>query len=94
MGQPPGPPPVDFEKGAGTAVLDGKRKEKTQLKLAKGRNVLICFLTDRDGKGKSHDRAGDDRGGQRPVAAAAARDPGVRVPSGPRRPSPSVPSAS
>ena len=58
MGEAPGPPPVDFEKASGTAVLDGKRKETTRLELQKGRNVLICFLTDRDGKGKSHTEEG------------------------------------
>jgi hypothetical protein len=58
MGEAPGPPPVNFEKAAGTAVLDGKRKETTRFRLQKGRNVLLCFLTDRDGKGKSHTQRG------------------------------------
>jgi hypothetical protein len=58
MGEAPGPPPVNFEKAAGTAVLDGKRKETTRFELQKGRTVLICFLTDRDGKGKSHPERG------------------------------------
>jgi hypothetical protein len=58
MGESGGPPPVDFEKAAGTAVLDGKRKETTRLALQKGRTVLVCFLTDRDGKGKSHTQRG------------------------------------
>lgn len=53
-GKPSGPPPLDFEKGNGPNALDGKRKEVVQLKLAKGRNALVCFLTDRDGKGKPH----------------------------------------
>jgi uncharacterized cupredoxin-like copper-binding protein len=53
-GKPSGPPPLDFEKGNGTNALDGKRKEVVQLKLAKGRNALVCFFTDRDGKGKPH----------------------------------------
>lgn len=58
QGKPVGPPPIDFEKGNGTSALDGKRKEVVRLKLAKGRNVLVCFLTDRDGKGKPHFKEG------------------------------------
>lgn len=58
QGKPSGPPPVDFEKGAGTSVIDGKRKETTQVKLTKGRYALVCFLTDRDGKGKPHFQEG------------------------------------
>jgi hypothetical protein len=58
MGKPSGPPPIDFPKGTGTSVIDGKQTELTPLKLAKGRNVLLCFLTDRDGKGKSHFQEG------------------------------------
>ncbi|MGI9082429.1 MAG: hypothetical protein ACR2FZ_09135, partial [Thermoleophilaceae bacterium] len=56
--KPSGPPPLDFEKAAGTTVLDGKRKLTTQLKLTKGRNALVCFTTDRDGKGKEHHQEG------------------------------------
>ncbi len=57
-GKPAGPPPIDFEKGDNTTVLDGKRKLTTRLKLAKGRNALVCFLPDRDGKGKPHFQEG------------------------------------
>ena len=57
-GKPSGPPPVDFEKGFNTAVLDGKRKETTTVTLVKGRNALVCFLHDRDGKGKPHTEEG------------------------------------
>ena len=53
-GKTSGPPPVDFEKGTGVSPIDGKKKLTTRISLSKGRNVLICFLTDRDGKGKSH----------------------------------------
>ena len=53
-GRTGGPPPVDFEKASNSAVLDGKRKMTTRFRLQRGRNVLVCFLTDRDGKGKSH----------------------------------------
>ena len=58
QGKPSGPPPLDFEKAAATTVLDGKRKLTTQLKLTKGRNALVCFTTDRDGKGKEHHQEG------------------------------------
>ena len=57
-GKPPGPPSLDFEKGNGTNALDGKRKLTTRLKLARGRNALVCFTTDRDGKGKEHHQEG------------------------------------
>jgi uncharacterized cupredoxin-like copper-binding protein len=56
--KPSGPPPLDFKKITGISVLDGKKKEITRLKLSKGRNALICFLTDRDGKGKPHFQEG------------------------------------
>jgi len=53
--RPSGPPPVDFAKAAGTAVLDGDAAEVTDLELRKpGPYALVCFLTDRDGKGKQH----------------------------------------
>jgi uncharacterized cupredoxin-like copper-binding protein len=54
QGKPSGPPPLKFEKAIGTSVLDGKKKETTPLQLGKGRYALVCFLTDRDGKGKPH----------------------------------------
>lgn len=54
-GRPSGPPPVDFEGGAGTAVLDGDSEQVTDLQLRKaGKYAMVCFLTDRDGKGKEH----------------------------------------
>ncbi len=46
-GQPQGPPPVDFQKATGTAVMDGGAKQTTQLNLQKGRNVMLCFVQDR-----------------------------------------------
>jgi plastocyanin len=53
--RPTGPPPVDYARSAGTSVLDGKTTEITDLSLRKrGRYALLCFLTDRDGKGKPH----------------------------------------
>jgi uncharacterized cupredoxin-like copper-binding protein len=56
--KPSGPPPIDFNKATGTNVLDGKKKEKTQVRFSKGRYALVCFLTDRDGKGKPHYQEG------------------------------------
>ena len=49
-----GPPPLGFDKAVGTSILDGKKKLTTSVNLPKGRTALICFLTDRDGKGKAH----------------------------------------
>ena len=55
QGKPSGPPPVDFENGDSTAVLDQGTEMVTTLNLRKaGDYVLICFLPDRDGKGKPH----------------------------------------
>jgi len=53
--RPSGPPPVDFAGGAGTTVLDGDSEMVTDLVLRKpGKYAVVCFLTDRDGKGKQH----------------------------------------
>ena len=58
-GEPQGPPPVDFAGGGNTSVLDQKTKEVTKLTLSKpGNYVLVCFLGDRDGKGKPHFQEG------------------------------------
>lgn len=48
-GRPSGPPPVDFESGVGTAVLDGGAKEVTELEFKAGRYAFVCFIPDRDG---------------------------------------------
>jgi len=54
-GPPKGPPPVDFASLSGSAVADSKSKDVVQLTFAKpGNYVLLCFLTDKDGKGKQH----------------------------------------
>jgi hypothetical protein len=51
QGQPSGPPPIDFENGAGTAALDGDTEQVTDLVLRKaGTYAVVCFLTDKDGK--------------------------------------------
>jgi hypothetical protein len=55
QGRPSGPPPVDFMNGASTAVFDGDLEAVTDIELRKpGKYALVCFLTDRNGKGKPH----------------------------------------
>ncbi len=55
LGRPSGPPPVDFMSGANTPVLDGDLEQVTDLELRKpGKYAMVCFLKDRDGKGKRH----------------------------------------
>lgn len=56
-----GPPPsyVDPNGIQSTAVLDGGKSQTTTLDLKQpGQYILFCPLTDRDGKGKSHDQEG------------------------------------
>jgi len=54
-GPPSGPPPVDFEGAAGTAVIDGDTGFVTDVAIRKpGKYAVVCFLTNRDGKGKEH----------------------------------------
>lgn len=48
-GQSEGPPPVDIEKADSSAVLEGGDAQVAQLELQPGKNVLVCFVTDRDG---------------------------------------------
>ena len=49
-GAPTGPPPVDFEKGAGSAVIEkSEGSELTEVTLTAGRYALLCFITDRAG---------------------------------------------
>ncbi len=55
QGPPSGPPPVDFAGSAGTAALDADGAEVTDLVLrSPGRYALVCFIADRDGKGRPH----------------------------------------
>lgn len=54
QGKRSGPPPVDFTKATGAVILSTKRKETTRVTLSKGHYALICFIPDRDGKGKPH----------------------------------------
>ena len=48
-GEDSGPPPVDFEGGTGTAVLEGGTKQVTRLSLRRGKYALLCFVSDRKG---------------------------------------------
>ena len=47
--EPKGPPPVDYENGVGTAVIDGGQEQIVNLDLEKGKYALVCFITDRNG---------------------------------------------
>lgn len=47
--EPKGPPPVDFENGVGTAVIDGGQEQIVELDFKKGKYALVCFITNRDG---------------------------------------------
>jgi len=48
-GPPSGPPPIDFENGFTTAVIDGGIEQVTELELKQGKYALICFIQDRTG---------------------------------------------
>ncbi len=48
-GEASGPPPLDFEGGVGTAVLEGGTKQVTPLELKRGKYALVCFISDRKG---------------------------------------------
>ena len=55
QGRPTGPPPADFENAVNTATVEGDTEQVADLVLAKpGKYAVVCFLTDRDGKGKPH----------------------------------------
>jgi hypothetical protein len=49
QGKSGGPPPIDFNAGTGTTVLDGGNSEVTNLQLKKGKYALLCFVSDRKG---------------------------------------------
>jgi hypothetical protein len=49
-----GRPPVDFEHGVGTSVIDSGIAQNVELDLKAGDYAVICFLSDRDGEKKSH----------------------------------------
>jgi plastocyanin len=44
-----GQPPVDFENGVETTVIDGGQKQVVTLNLKSGKYALVCFITDRSG---------------------------------------------
>jgi plastocyanin len=48
-GEPEGPPPVDFENGISTAVIDGGEAQVAELDFKQGRYALVCFITNRQG---------------------------------------------
>lgn len=48
-GERSGPPPVDFENGFDTGVLDGGGEQVVDLDLQRGAYVFICFVPDRAG---------------------------------------------
>ena len=47
--EPEGPPPVDFEKGVGTTVIDGGIAQNISLDLKAGKYAVVCFISDREG---------------------------------------------
>lgn len=55
MGPPTGQPPLNLDALAGTEVIEHNRKLVADLNLAApGNYVMLCFVTDRDGKGGPH----------------------------------------
>ena len=52
--EPQGPPPVDFEKGVGSAVFGGGRSGVVTFDLAAGNYALICFMPDKGTAGPPH----------------------------------------
>lgn len=48
-GPPTGPPPVDFEGGAGTGILDPDEELVTTVDLRAGKYAVVCFIQDRAG---------------------------------------------
>jgi hypothetical protein len=48
-GESGGPPPIDFDGGSGTAVIEGGGTLTTDFTLKKGKYALLCFVSDRQG---------------------------------------------
>ena len=44
-----GPPPIDFERTATTAIIDGGAKQTTEIDFEKGKYAFVCFVADRKG---------------------------------------------
>jgi hypothetical protein len=53
-GEPQGPPPVDFEKFVGTAVLGPKQSLVTTMNLPAGTYAMFCFMPDPGTAGPPH----------------------------------------
>ena len=47
--EPEGPPPVDFESGFSSGVMDGGRQQVMDVDLKSGKYVFVCFVPDRAG---------------------------------------------
>ena len=47
--EPEGPPPVDFEEGVATAVIDGGEAQVTELDFEEGKYAMVCFINNRAG---------------------------------------------
>jgi hypothetical protein len=52
--EPEGPPPIDFEHGSRTAVIDPGQTIVTSAELTKGTYVLFCFMPDKGTAGPPH----------------------------------------
>jgi hypothetical protein len=49
-GEPSGPPPIDFENGFSTAVIDGGVEQVVDVDVKKpGKYAMVCFIQDRKG---------------------------------------------
>lgn len=46
---PKGPPPVDFESGFSSGVMDGGKQQVMDVDLKAGKYVFVCFVPDRAG---------------------------------------------
>jgi len=53
-GPPMGPPPVNFDAVQGTGVIEHNSKIVADVNLKPGNYVMLCFVSDRDGKGGPH----------------------------------------
>ena len=51
--EPEGAPPVNFDSGLGTSVVDGGIAQNVSLDLPAGRYAVVCFISDRAG-GEPH----------------------------------------
>ena len=47
--EPEGPPPVDFESGFASGVMDGSKQQVMNVDLKAGKYVFVCFVPDRAG---------------------------------------------